>query len=227
VFIFLETGRLYPVIVVILKLTQNIIMEHRIFGFNFSKIEIPVVFYDSITGKPFSVCNICNCDLIKDSWSYVIEKVYRRNMINGKMEVFFEYAICYDCVQKLVERYSKESLQRIQDYFDSHISNSKSYFDQSRVNNEEELMGHLSKCSLSGKPVEELDEYQMAAMFTGNHINLMMPPYIFGGEALDSVSDLLSEKTIGEIDDFIGDYLTGPPEFRDMFKSPRHRPILI
>jgi len=44
---------------------------------------------------------------------------------------------------------------------------------------------------------------------------------------MDDVSDLLSNETLDNMDDFTGKYLTGPPEFRDYFKSPKRRPVLI
>jgi hypothetical protein len=196
--------------------------------FRMNQIKIPEMFYDSITGKPFTHCNVCNGPLMGGRiFAYVIEKVFRRSIVTGKMEVAFEYAICADCATKLVQSYSKESLERMQKYFHENINQYVNNADAPGFKDEQELKDHLSKCFFTGKSIEELDEYQVAAQFSGNHLGEMMSPYLFGGDAMDEVIDLLSEETLGEIDDFTGKYLSGPPEFRDMFTTPRRRPILI
>jgi len=58
-------------------------------------------------------------------------------------------------------------------------------------------------------------------------LKLDEPPFLIGANSMDDVADLLSNETIDNMDDFTGKYLTGPPEFRDFFKSPRRRPVLI
>jgi len=203
-------------------------MENNFKWYPFAgKLEIPKIFFDSLTDKPFTNCSMCNCDLISGTWTYVIEKVFRRNVISGKMEVIFEYAVCIECARKLIDSYSKESMERMQEYF----KNLRLMDDEANIplvlNTKQDMDNHLSKCSFTGKLVEEMEEYQMAAQFSGNHFSNMSPPYIFGGHAMEDVMDLLSEKTLGEIDDFTGKYLSGPPEFRDFFKTQRRRPILI
>jgi hypothetical protein len=196
--------------------------------FRLNQIKIPGMFYDSITGKPFTQCNVCNGDLLGGRiFTYLIEKVYRRSIVTGKMEVAFEYAICTDCATKFVQSYSKKSLEQLQKYFQENMNQGTKNLAVSDFKDEQELKDHLSKCFFTGKSIDELDEYQVAAQFSGNHLGVMMPPYLFGGDAMDDVIDLLSEETLGEIDDFTGKYLSGPPEFRDMFTTPRRRPILI
>lgn len=191
-------------------------------------IMIPEMFYDSLTGKPFTHCNVCGGDLLSGSiLAYLIEKAYRRSMVTGKMEVVFEYAICTSCASKFVESYSKESLKQLQKYYQEHFNPNIHPQASTYFKDEQNLKDHLSKCFFTGKPIEELDEYQVAAQFSGNRLGVMIPPYVFGGDAMDEVIDLLSEETLGEIDDFTGKYLSGPPEFRDMFKTPGRRPILI
>jgi hypothetical protein len=86
---------------------------------------------------------------------------------------------------------------------------------------------YLAKCAVTGAPVHQLDEYQIYGQFQGGMLKLDMPPYMIGASIMDEVQDLLSQKTIDELDDFTGEYLTGPPEFREFFKSPRRRPVFI
>lgn len=190
-------------------------------------IPIPRVFYDSIGAKPFETCQVCEKPLLETNADYIIEKVYRKNIATGKIEAFFEYAICFDCAMKLTSSYSKKSKENLQRYFLENINASLQQHQHKELKDELEVQEHLSRCAITGKQVTELDEYQLIGQFSGKHMKEGMMPYMISADSMDTVSDLLSEETLGEIDDFTGKYLTGPPEFRDFFKSPKRRPILV
>lgn len=190
-------------------------------------IEIPSLFFDSITGKPFQTCQVCQKQLLDTDANYIIEKVFRKNIANGKIEAFFEYAICFDCALKLTQSYSKESKENLERYFRENVQENLANQQPVNLQSERDIQDHLSKCSITGKSVTDLDEYQIVGQFNGSYINPSMTPFMIGAGAMDDVSELLSEKTLDEIDDFTGKYLTGPPEFRDFFKSPKRRPILV
>lgn len=190
-------------------------------------IEIPSLFFDSISGKPFQTCQVCQKQLLDTDSNYIIEKVFRKNIANGKIEAFFEYAICFDCALKLTQSYSKESKENLEKYFKENVQDNLAQQAPVNLESERDIQEHLSKCSITGKSVTDLEEYQIVGQFNGSYINPNMAPFMIGSGAMDSVSDLLSDKTLDEIDDFTGKYLTGPPEFRDFFKSPKRRPILV
>jgi hypothetical protein len=192
-----------------------------------SGIEIPGLFFDSLTGKPFQTCQVCQNKLLNTTKNYIIEKVFRKNIATGKIESVFEYAICLQCAEKLVESYSKESKENLQRYFQEHVRDTLQQNNQPVIESERDVQQILSQCSITGKQVTELDEYQIVGQFTGSYLNPFMAPFMIGSGSMDDVQDLLSEKTLDEIDDFTGKYLTGPPEFREFFKSPRRRPILV
>jgi hypothetical protein len=96
-----------------------------------------------------------------------------------------------------------------------------------KMNNEEIYDSMLNRCVIKSLHVSELDEYQIMGQFTGNKMSLEMPPYMLSGLAIDEMSDLLSNQTLDELDDFTGKYLTGPPEISELIKAPKRTPVLI
>ena len=190
-------------------------------------IEIPQLFFDSATGKPFKTCQVCEKQLLDTNSNYIIEKVFRKNISTEKIESMFEYAICFDCALKLTQSYSKESKENMQKYLTENVYESMKEQSNVRLDSERDINEHLSHCSMTGKSVTDLEEYQIVGQFTGSYLSTQMAPFMIGSGAMDDFSDLLSNKTLDEIDDFTGKYLTGPPEFRDYFKTPKRRPILV
>ncbi len=171
-------------------------------------IEIPALFFDSITGKPFQTCQVCQKQLLDTDSNYIIEKVFRKNIASGKIEAHFEYAICFDCAMKLTQSYSKESKENLERYFKENVQESLAQQAPVNLASERDIQEHLSNCSITGKPVTDLEEYQIVGQFNGSYINPNMAPFMIGAGAMDDVSDLLSEKTLDEIDDFTGKFLT-------------------
>jgi len=187
-------------------------------------IEIPKVFYESISGKPFDKCQVCQKNLLVPGEQYIIEKAFRKNPVNNKVEPVFEFAICVDCAKALFDRFSEESKANINRFFMENNRMIGLLSNRPQVNRVED---YLSRCSVLGTPVHQLDEYQIYGQFQGNLLKLDFPPYMISSPVMDEVQDLLSNKTIDELDDFTGEYLTGPPEFRDFFKAPKRRPVFI
>ncbi|HNV50098.1 MAG: hypothetical protein WBH71_06475 [Bacteroidales bacterium] len=192
-----------------------------------SKLIIPSLFYDSISNMPIERCQVCQKKIIETDAEYMIEKVFRRNPISGKMEVMFEFAICFSCALTFVNSYSAQSKENLQRYFAEHLEGRITHIFQKSITSEIDIYDHLSTCAITGKKVTELEEYQIIGRFRGGFLKLDEPPFLIGANSMDDVADLLSNETIDNMDDFTGKYLTGPPEFRDFFKSPRRRPVLI
>jgi hypothetical protein len=186
--------------------------------------DIPPVFYESISGKPFDKCQVCEKSLLSYGVQYIIEKAFRKNPVNNKVEPLFEFSICLDCARGLFERFSDESKEKINQFF---MENNRMIGILSNRKEENHVEDYISRCSVLGTPVHELDEYQIYGQFNGNQLMLDMPPYMISAPVMDEVQDLLSAKTMEELDDFTGEYLTGPPEFREFFKAPKRRPVFI
>lgn len=194
---------------------------------NMSKLQIPPLFHDSLSKAPFVKCQVCEKELIQSNSEYIIEKVFRKNAVSSKMEILFEYAICYSCALNLTNSYSTESKENLQRYFMEHLQGQFDFASQKPLTSEIDIYDQLSNCAITGRHVSELEEYQIVGRFKGGFLRKDEMPFLIGGGSMDDVSDLLSNETLDNMDDFTGKYLTGPPEFRDYFKSPKRRPVLI
>lgn len=86
---------------------------------------------------------------------------------------------------------------------------------------------YIARCSIKGTPIEELKEYMVVGYFTGSYLDFNRPPLLIGEQVMDEMMNLLSKQTIEEFDDFTGKYLTSPPEFRDLLKSPKPKPVIL
>jgi hypothetical protein len=75
------------------------------------------------------------------------------------------------------------------------------------------------RCVITGIPVAELDEYMIYGHFRGDKMVKSSMPYLLSGSVMDDVSDLLSNQTIDQLDDFMGKYFSGPPELEELWKS--------
>jgi len=192
-----------------------------------NRIIIPKLFYDSLNDAPFTNCLMCNRHLLMNPTTYMIEKAYRKNPVNGKKEIIFEYAICWNCISKFTESYSKKSMANITEYFNDNIVRRE----RSELMKIPEAWNKpdffLSKCSIKGTPVKELDEYQVLGYFYGRFMTLDSPPFLFSGAVSDEILSILSEQTLDELDDFTGKYLTGPPEFSDFLRAPKRKPVIL
>ncbi len=196
------------------------------FGF-FTKKDIPVLFYDTLNQQPFETCSICNKPLLLAQVDYLIEKAFRKNPLTGKMDIILEYAICWDCALETTSRYSKKSRHNLEMYFMKNVNLHERANQFQKMNFDEIWDTMLSQCAVKNLHISELDEYQIIGQFTGNKMSFEMPPYLLSGLAIDEMSDLLSNQTLDELDDFTGKYLTGPPEISNFIKAPKRTPVLI
>jgi hypothetical protein len=182
-------------------------------------VDIPKVFHSHATNAPFSKCMNCDCLLLNTE--YVIEKAIRRYKEFSSTDTIFEYAICMKCHEEFVSAYSVSSLNNIQNYF---LENAN--FDHKRTDLHEKLKeGHfninewISSCIIKGTHVDDLTEYQIGCQCIGNKMVVLNMPFMIGHEAMDEISQLLSEKTRGEMDRFIDDFFGLPPELKKLLKD--------
>ena len=64
----------------------------------------------------------------------------------------------------------------------------------------------LDHCLVTGEPLQDQNEYVLYGYFQGSNMMVMDFPYAIGPKAMDELTDLLSNKTLGEMDDFMGQY---------------------
>ncbi len=179
-------------------------------------VDIPPEFFSEDSGHLFSNCLICDSDLLALGAPYVIEKAVKQYAQISSHDVIFEYAMCLSCADKKRDSLSVESQAAIQNYFLEHLDSpsEKPHFSDA-----------LEKCWFKGTPKDLLTEYQIFGLFLGDKMIATQPPYLVGEAAISEMGNLLSNKTIGDMDNFIDTYFGGPPELREILKD--HKAYLL
>ncbi len=176
---------------------------------------IPKIFYSEATNRKFMFCVECNKYLLSDDIMYVVEKAIRRYKRFDTEDTVFEYAMCVDCQEKIIATFSDISRERLQNYFQQHIDYD-GRMHRLEQGKDVDIQDWISRCAVKNTPKESMEEYQLFALCQGESIILHASPFLFGSEAMDEIADLLSNKTIGEIDNFKRQLINGPPEFSDI-----------
>jgi len=184
------------------------------------KIEIPKIFYSDAEEEPFHSCVMCGKDLISSGEEYMIEKVFKTYEDHDFVSTIFEFAICLDCHKKMQQTMSAESLQNIQKYYEGIIQKKGGNSIMIDLNTFD-INQWLSKCFFTDKPVTEMEEYQVVGVFKGDKLLLNQIPMVMGGEVMEEMSELLSQKTRDEMNGFREKYLGPPPEISEIFSGKR------
>lgn len=187
------------------------------------RADIPAVFHSSATGTLFTRCVTCECNLLEPDTHYVIEKAVRRYPGFAAQDTVFEYAMCIPCYETMQQAMSRESLQRVQSFF-QHRVNLEARREALYSRPALQIDDWLDRCLVTGAPRESLDEYQIFCQCSGENLLYTDLPYLIGGPSVDEVADLLSNRTLGEIDGFMDRYFGLPPELR---KKLMDRPLVM
>lgn len=185
---------------------------------NPKSIEIPKEFHSFDTGKPFCNCVVCEKDLFEPGTHYFVEKAIKKYPNSSATDVIFEYAICLECAMEMRETLSKESMESIDNYFDSRVNLLSRWKNLTR-DNKYDIKDWISNCLITGKHIDELNEYQIYAHCEEDRMLFSLMPYIVSGEVIEEVSELISQKTKDELDGFMGKYLGPPPSIREILKD--------
>ena len=155
---------------------------------------IPEMFYSFETGEPFQTCNLCGKDLMEDRENYLIEKAFKND------ETLFEYAMCWECREKMRGEISQQSMRLIDNYFDEHVSLidwRKNCLESHGYSAE----GWLSHCLVKGTSIDETEDYQIFGHFVDHNIDFSGFPYALSDAAMEDLVNLLSDKTLGFLND--------------------------
>jgi len=174
---------------------------------------IPRIFHPFESEGPFDRCILCEKYLLDEGTIYMIERSIKPG------DVIFEYAMCWECDEKMKRQMSEESLKRVQGFF---IRNRHLHQRRQRLMAEgrEPAIGKwLGECAITGKPATEVEEYHLCAICDGNQLLYTDAPLMISIEAIHELSELLSAKTREELDDFIDDHFGLPPEWKDVLKE--------
>ena len=180
--------------------------------------KIPPEFYSDLTGQPFDSCINCGKNLLIPGTIYMIEKAIVQTQPHLTKNTIFEYAMCYSCWEETKKSLSAESLQNMQDYFAERVDFQKR---NSVLKESDEMDDWLGSCIVKGKHKNELKEYQIACQCDGPLMAYHFLPYLISGEVMDEVMDLLSEKTLGEMDDFKNRLTTPSPDLEELFDKKK------
>lgn len=180
--------------------------------------DIPTIFHSFTEEQTFKQCISCNTNLLETDTEYLIEKAFRRYADFDTQDVIFEYAMCLRCAERMRQELSTSSMRNIQDFFDQRVD----FYGR----RQEMLYDHaldcdawLNRCIVTGKPMDQLQEFQIYGHCRGDRFLFSYMPYMISHEAVDSMTGLLSEKTKGEIDRFIDDNFGLPPELKQPIKD--------
>lgn len=178
-------------------------------------IDIPDRFHSDAEGKPFENCQMCNKYLLSEGTSYVVEKAMKNYKGYDFGSTIFEFAVCNECHTKVQKGMSEESLANLQSYYQRIImekGNQPIVIDLENF----DLNNWLSSCFFKGDKVDDMQEYQIVAQFKGDKMLMNLPPMIIGEKAMEEMSELLSDKTIDEMNGFREKFLGPSPEIEEL-----------
>jgi hypothetical protein len=148
---------------------------------------------------------------------YLIEKAYR----NG--ETLYDYAMCSQCHEELLEKLSQQSREVVDNFFARHVD-----FELRDIEMNAIARGRyeprVAECLVTGKTIVPGDEYQVFAACLGGHLVLSYAPYAITSAPLEELYEALSAHTRDELDGFTRDYLRLPPE---MLRDPKNTLVLV
>ena len=156
---------------------------------------IPKPFWSFEKEAPFQNCSLCGAELLESKSLYHIEKAFKQS------EVLFECAICSDCREVISRELSENSLKLITNYLGEHVDPAERYetLIEEHLDSPEAWIEH---CMVKRTPVNDTKEYQICGEFVGDKIHYSVFPYAIGDEAIEELTQLLSDQTRGALDDF-------------------------
>jgi hypothetical protein len=184
-------------------------------------IELPEIFNSDATNGPFEKCMNCERNLLKPPQHYIIEKAVKQYKDYKATDTIFEYAICLKCHGEFMGIYSEESLQKIQEYFKEHVDFEARHkvMRERYKDNDFDSDEWLSNCIIKGTGKKQMSEYQVGCQCYGDQMVVMNMPFLIGDEAMDELSQLLSNKTIDKMDGFIDEFFGLPPDLKKLIKD--------
>jgi len=171
---------------------------------NFILIETPRALWSETTGVPFERCVVCNKHLLEPGVNHLVEKAFRAGAL------LYEYATCAGCFDWLEESLSVSSRWLCDDWLARNVDFEARFQKLTRVA-PNDVAPWIASCAVTGKPVVELEEYQLEAVCVGKDLVLCHLPYAISGDSTDEMLGLLSGDSRRQLDRFTRDYLGVPP----------------
>ncbi len=152
---------------------------------------IPELLYSDYHKDPFQSCLKCDRSLQDIQGIYEIQKIYRQG------RPIWEHAICSECGEDLVQDYSDESLENINEFM-------------AKLDLHSETM---KECHLCESGVKTGEEHMISALCRRE--DMILPPMILCIDCLDRLNSKLSDETRDSWDDFIKENVPGMPAAED------------
>ena len=149
---------------------------------------IPEELYSEYEERPFLTCTRCGEKLSDFSDGFQIAKVFKRG------EVVFEYALCAPCHMGMIDEFSLESRQALEDYYAQNMNPGLG-------------SGHCGICSNARNDLPE-PEFALGATCVGNDL---LETFMICSPCMEKSNLLVSKKTQGIWNDFIDRNFPGVP----------------
>lgn len=169
--------------------------------------EIPSIFHNSETGAPIERCLMCDTYLLDDK-EYIIEKAMVNYPGTGTTDLIWEFAMCMSCMDSVMSEYSKESHQAMNEYFMDNMdfARQRALIKSENFDPEE----WMSSCMITGKPKNDCSQFQLTVQCKGDKAIFDRTPFLISDEAMDAVTELLSNATIDAMNKFRDEHFPPP-----------------
>ncbi len=155
---------------------------------------IPELLHSVYSEGPFRQCTVCDRDL-SDGTVYEIQKVFRGT------EVVFEYALCFGCYEDISQEFSRESIERVQNFVESEFK----------------PVEDVTHCHFCGLPRSVIHNFTLVGMCCKHA--LIVPGLVMCETCEERLQTVLSQKTRDVQGDFIRDNFPGIPANFDLSPS--------
>jgi len=186
----------------------------RVIIVDFKLIDIPKLFQSYKDEKLFEHCISCNKYLLQDDTHYIIEKAIRNYPNLNSKDVIFEYAMCFDCVEKMREEISEESMNNINKYFNENVISIPIFVSTQEI--VPDINKYIEKCLVTGESITTLNEYVIQAYCISDKLDLTFFPYMISEKVMNDITNLLSNKTLDFLNGFMDKHFGYPPELNDI-----------
>lgn len=171
---------------------------------------IPKELYSEYEERPFKSCTRCGESLEEFEEGYKISKVYK----NG--ETIFEYALCFHCLEGMMEDSSEESRERLMQF---------------QMDRMREGVEGLEDCALCENTRQSLKKPEFA-LVAGCLGSGMLESHMICIHCMEEMSELVSKQTRDSWNRFVEENFPGvPADFipvpGDGSPAPTTTPVLI
>lgn len=178
--------------------------------------EIPTIFYNTETRAPIDRCLVCNSYLLIDT-DYIIEKAIVNYPTTDSFDLIWEFAMCIDCMTSVLNEYSKQSHTIMDNYFKKNMNFTRLHklISEKNYNIDE----WIKECIITGKRKNQCNQYQLCLQCKGKEAIFDRTPFLISDEALDEISQLLSNQTIDAMNQFRDKHFPPPEDLNPFFRK--------